>query len=233
MILMDKIVIFGNSQVACMNHFYLTHDASFTVTAFTVDGEYIEEDSLLGLPIIPFSEIESARPPDDHKMAVPLGFRKVNRFRAEKYSQAKAKGYQLISYVSAKAITWRDLVLGENCFVYEGAIIQPYAKIGNNVIIAPGSIVGHHSVVRDHCFLASHTVILGNVKVGQYSVLGANSTVRDQVTIASECIIGAGTLITKDTHEKGVYIGRPAELVPKPSNELSALLTWSVEAGKS
>jgi maltose O-acetyltransferase len=61
-------------------------------------------------------------------------------------------------------------------------------------------------------------------------VIGANSTIRDGgVTIARECIIGAGTLITKDTVEKGIYVSRPAELMPKRSDEVSAWLTWGMK----
>jgi sugar O-acyltransferase (sialic acid O-acetyltransferase NeuD family) len=224
---MEKVVLFGNAGVAKMNHFYLSHDSPYEVAAFTVDREYVKEDTLLGLPVVPFEDVESILPPSEYKMAVPLGFRKVNRFRAEKYSQAKAKGYELISYVSSRASTWPGLVVGDNCFIYENSAIGPFAAIGNNVIIAGGK-VGHHSIIEDHCFLAAYAVVLGGVIVGPYCVLGANSTIKDRITVARECIIGAGALITKDTIERGVYVSEPAELVPKRSDELSTWLTWGV-----
>jgi sugar O-acyltransferase (sialic acid O-acetyltransferase NeuD family) len=161
-------------------------------------------------------------------MSLPLGYRDVNRFRAAKYAQAKTKGYQLISYVSSKSITWSDLQIGENSFIFESAVVEPHVKIGNNVMIGQGSVVGHNSVIKDHCFLAPHTAIMGDVTVEPYSVFGANSTIRDGITIARECIIGAGVTITKSTKEKGVYISKPPDLLPKPSDELGAILTWPV-----
>jgi sugar O-acyltransferase (sialic acid O-acetyltransferase NeuD family) len=225
---MKKVILFGNNQVASLNHYYLTHDSEYKVAAFTIDKEFIKEDSLHGLPIIAFDNIESVCPPKEYAMALPLGFRRLNRFRMEKCNQAKSKGYELISYISSKAMIWKGFNPGENCFIYENSIVGPFAKIGNNVIIGPGSHIGHHSEIGDHCFFGSHAVVLGGVKVGPYCVFGGNSTVIDKVTVGAECIIAAGVTITKNTVEKGVYINVPAELMQKNSTSLSALLTWPV-----
>lgn len=230
---MDRVIIFGNGQEAEMNYIYLTHSSPYEVAAFTVDRAYIKEDMLLGLPVVPFEDIESVYPPDEFKMSLLISYRKLNRLRAEKYDQAKAKGYELISYVSPKAVTWPGLVMGDNCYIAENSVICPFAEIGNNVFIGAGSLVGHHSVIKDHCFVAPHAVILGSATIEPYCLIGANSTIRDGgVIVARECIIGAGVSITADTREKGVYINRAAELLPKPSNELSTWLTWSVKSHK-
>jgi sugar O-acyltransferase (sialic acid O-acetyltransferase NeuD family) len=229
-LLMDKIIVFGNSQGGALNYMYLTHDTPYEITAFTVDRKYIKEDTLFGLPVVPFEEIESIYPPDEYKMSINISYRKLNRLRAEKYAQAKAKGYHLISYVSSKAMTLHGLDIGDNCFIAEGTSIGPFVKIGNNVIISAGSIIGHHSVIKDHCFISPHAVVLGFTTIEPYCVIGANSTIRDGgITIARECIIGAGVLITRDTIERGVYINKSAELLPKRSNELSTWLTWGVK----
>lgn len=43
----------------------------------------------------------------------------------------------------------------------------------------------------------------------------ANVTIMPGVTIAKGCIIGAGTLVTEDTEENGIYVGIPARLIRK------------------
>lgn len=226
---MKNVIIFGNGQAAEMNYFYLTHSSPYTVTAFTVDRTYIKEDTLFGLPMVPFEDVESMYSPHEYKMSILMSYRNLNRVRAEKYDQAKAKGYELLSYVSPKAVTWPGLAIGENCYIGENSVICPFAEIGNNVLIGAGSLIGHHSVIKDHCFIAPHAVVLGSTTIEPYCLIGANSTIRDGgVTIARECIIGAGVTITADTQERGVYIGKAAELLPKPSNELSSWLTWSM-----
>jgi sugar O-acyltransferase (sialic acid O-acetyltransferase NeuD family) len=224
----EKVVIFGATEAAILSHFYLTYDSPYEIIAFTVNRDYIKEETLCELPVVPFEDIVSIYPPSDCKMFVAIMFGRVNRTRAEKYYEAKAKGYELISYVSSKAVTWPGLVVGDNCLIGQSCSIGPFVKIGNNVSISGGSVVGHDSVIKDHCFLAAHTVILGLVTIEPYCFLGANSTIRDNITIARECIIGAGATITKSTRERGVYIDQPAELLPKRSDELSTWLTWGV-----
>jgi sugar O-acyltransferase (sialic acid O-acetyltransferase NeuD family) len=213
--------------MARMTHYYLQHDSPHDVAAFTVDGARIVEGTLFGLPIVPFEDIQRLYPPTDYAMGVPITFGKVNKVRAAKYGEARAKGYELISYVSSKAATWPDLAIGDNCFIFESSIVGPYVTIGSDVIIA-GSSIGHNSVVGDHCFLAAGAVVLGSVTIGAYSVLGANSTCRDGITIGRECIVGAGATMTNSAPDRGVYVSRPAERLAKSSDVLSDWLNWPV-----
>jgi sugar O-acyltransferase (sialic acid O-acetyltransferase NeuD family) len=224
---MAKVVLFGNGQMTSMIHFYFTHDSPFEVAAFTVDAEHIKEKTLLGLPVVPFEDLERAYPPGEFDMSIPISYRNVNQLRAEKYQLAKAKGYRLINYISSKAITWPGLVIGDNCTILEGCVVQPFAQIGSNVIMGCNSLVGHDCVIGDHCFLAPGAVTLGYVRVGQYCFLGANSTIRDGITVANECVIGAGVTISRNTEEKQVYIGAQTQPLAKRSDELRQWLTWA------
>jgi sugar O-acyltransferase (sialic acid O-acetyltransferase NeuD family) len=216
----QRVIIFGTGEIAQVAHFYLTHDSPYEVIAFTVDREFKKENQFMGLPVVPFDNVAEVYPPDAYKMFLPLSYRKVNKLRAEKYNQAKAIGYQLISYISSKATVWPGLVVGDNCFILENNVIQPFASIGNDVILWSGNHIGHHSVIKDHCFIASHVVVSGSVTIEPYCFLGVNATLRDNITIASECVIGAGALVLGNTQAKGIYTGNPAKLNPKPSDEL-------------
>ncbi len=217
---MSKVVVFGTGDVASMVHTYLTHDSPHDVVAFTVDDEHMLSNSLFDLPIIPFEGIAARYPPDDFAMIIAIGFQQVNRVRAEKYVQAKALGYELLTYVHSKATVWPGLVIGDNCLVMENTVIQPFASVGNNVTLGSGSCVGHHSIIKDHCLLASHVDVSGNVTVEPYCFLGANSTIRDGVTIAAECVIGANVAILHNTNAREVYVTPRADLLPLPSDKL-------------
>ena len=225
---MAKVVVFGHTEMARMTHFYLRHNSPHEVAAFTVDAARITDASLLGRPIVPFEDVQELYPPAEFRMAVPIAFSQVNKLRAAKYQEARAKGYGLISYVSSKAVTWPDLRTGDNCFIFENSVVGPYVTIGDDVVIA-GSSIGHNSVIGDHCFLAAGSVVLGAVTIGAYSVLGANSTCRDGITIGSGCIIGAGVTMTNSARDGGVYVSRPAERLAKSSDVLSDWLNWPVK----
>lgn len=220
---MAKVVIFGVGQNAEVAFTYLTHDSEHEIVAFTLDAEYINSERHFDLPVIPFDSITEHYPPAEYKMFVPISFTQVNQLRAKKYYEAKQKGYQFISYISSNIQSWPDLSVGENCFILEQNVIQPFVEIGNNVVIWSANHIGHHSIIKDHCFIASHVVISGSVRIEPYCFLGVNATVRDNIIIARENVIGAGALILNDTKEKEVYMGHPAQLATKFSDELKRI----------
>ena len=54
-----KIVIFGESQLASLAHFYFKHDSPHEVVAFTVDKDYKTADEYEGLPLVSFETVEN------------------------------------------------------------------------------------------------------------------------------------------------------------------------------
>jgi sugar O-acyltransferase (sialic acid O-acetyltransferase NeuD family) len=217
---MAKLVIFGAGDIARLAQYYFTSDSEHEVKAFTVDQKYWQADTFLDLPLVPFEEIANAYAPGEYKMFVALSYAGMNKLREEKYRQAKASGYQLVSYVSSRCSFLTDNPVGDNCFILEDNTIQPFVKIGNNVTLWSGNHIGHDAVIEDHCFLASHIVVSGYVRIGNNCFIGVNATLRNSITIAPETLIGAGAVIMKDTVEKGVYLPQRAELFSKKSDEI-------------
>lgn len=224
---MERVVLFGNGEMASQIYFYLTHDSPFDVAGFTVDGDHLEGDTLFGLPVVPFAEVEHRFPPDDFRMSVPVSYRQVNQLRAAKYHEAKSMGYQLINYIGSKAMTWPGLITGDNCIILEGCVVQPFSRLGNNVIMGCGSHLGHNSVIGDHCFLGPNAVVLGHVQVEPFCFIGANATIRDGLTIARESVVGAGVTLRRNTLPKQVYITPDGDPLGKPSDQLRNWLTWA------
>jgi sugar O-acyltransferase (sialic acid O-acetyltransferase NeuD family) len=202
---LKRAVIFGTTGFAEVAHAYLSADSPYEIAAFTVHREFRTSEELFGLPVVPFEELEERFPPREVEMFVAMGFGKVNKRRAEIYALCKSKGYRLLTYVNSRAIYLGQLNVGDNCFILENNVIQPFVTIGNNVVMWSGNHIGHHSRIGDNCFISSHVVISGNCDIGNNTFIGVNATLRDGVKVAPECIIGAGALILKNTVEKGVY----------------------------
>lgn len=203
---MSKIIVFGAGKIADEAYFYLTNDSTHEVVAFTIDAAYLNNKQKLGLPVIPFEDVEGSYPPGDFKMFVAVGYQDLNKFRAHKYEEAKAKGYELISYVSSRASNFGDVEIGDNCFVLEFVTIQPCARIGNDVFIWSGNHIGHHATVNDHCYIAGNVVISGNTRIEPYCFIGVSATLGHEIVVGAESLIGAGSLITKNVPPQSVYI---------------------------
>lgn len=218
---MAKLVIFGAGDAARLARHYFTRDSEHEVVAFTVDRAYhAGQDTFLDLPLIDFETISHLYSPASYKMFISVGYTKMNKVRAQKYYQAKAYGYELVSYISSRCSFLTDSRPGDNCFILEDNTIQPFVQIGSNVTLWSGNHIGHDAIIEDHCFITSHVVVSGRVHVQPYCFIGVNATLRNGITVAPETLIGAGAIIMKDTVEKGVYVPRRAELVSQKSDEV-------------
>jgi sugar O-acyltransferase (sialic acid O-acetyltransferase NeuD family) len=200
-----KLVIVGDSAIAEVAFEYFTHDSPYEVAAFAVNDAFRTRDALFDRPVVAFESLETTHPPADHDVFVALSYQKLNRVRARLFGEAKAKGYRLASYVSARAFVWRNVTIGENCFIFENNVLQPFVRIGDDVTLWSGNHIGHHSRVRDHAFIASHVVISGFCDIGEYTFMGVNATVANNVTIARDNLIGANAVILRDTEPGKLY----------------------------
>ena len=218
---MKRLVLFGTGDIARLAHVYFATDSRYDVVAFTVDRAYCKGTSFNDLPLIPFDEVEKKFPPSKHSMFVALSYAQMNRLRAEKYADARQKGYTLASYVSSRCTYLSDHAPRDNCFILEDNTIQPFVRIGSNVTLWSGNHVGHDSRIGDHCFLASQIVVSGRVSVGAYTFIGVNATLRNAITIAPRTLIGAGAAVMADTVEGGVYLGPRATLHDKRSDQVT------------
>lgn len=213
---MAKVIVFGVMDTAELAHFYLTHDSEHEVVAFTVSRDYLKDDQFRGLPLVAFEDVETLYSPAEFRFFAPMTGRGMNKNRERIYLEAKAKGYEFISYVSSRATTFGNPI-GENCFILEDNTIQPFTTIGNNVVLWSGNHIGHHGQIKDHVFFTSHVVMSGHCVIEPYCFFGVNSTIRDFLHIAQGTLVGMAAAIYKDTDEWGVYIGNPAKKLPTPS----------------
>jgi sugar O-acyltransferase (sialic acid O-acetyltransferase NeuD family) len=207
-----KLIIVGDRAFAEIAFEYFSHDSPYDVVAFSVEREFITRDGLFGLPVVPFEDLENEYDPQEHKIFIALTYARLNRVRTRLFQTAKAKGYKPASYVSSRAFVWNNVEIGQNCFIFENNVVQPYVRIGDNCILWSGNHIGHHSTINANCFVSSHVVISGCVEIGENCFLGVNSTIVNNVKVASDNVVGAGALILKDTAENTVHKGTPASI---------------------
>jgi sugar O-acyltransferase (sialic acid O-acetyltransferase NeuD family) len=201
---MAQVIIFGTSDVAEIVHFYLKHDSEHEVVGFTVDDAYRKSDSFNDLPLVSYEQLEDYYPPSEYKLFIAISYQKVNKLRAEKYFNAKERGYSFISYISSEA-SYYGTPVGENSFIFANSTIQPFTSIGNNCLLFGANTIGHHCVINDHCFLTSDVILGGGSTVGEYTFIGLNATIRNHLKIGKENIIGAGAILLSNTEDKAVY----------------------------
>jgi len=206
-----KLIIIGDSAFAEIAREYFDVDTNYEVVAFSVESPYLKRDQLQGLPVVAFETLDQLYSPFDHDIFVAITYTQLNRLRARFVSMAKGKGYALASYISPRAFLWRNVEVGEHCFVFEDNTLQPFVKIGDNVVLWSGNHIGHHSIVRSNCFISSHVVISGFCDIGENSFLGVNCTLFNNVAIGKDNWIGPGVTISQSTEPAALYSAQESE----------------------
>jgi sugar O-acyltransferase (sialic acid O-acetyltransferase NeuD family) len=202
-----NLILIGDSAFAEIAYEYFQHDSDYEVVAFCVEREFLKRDSLFGLPVVAFENLQDLYEPSAHSFFAANVYTQKNQLRTRLYRRAKEKGYAAASYISSRAFVWRNCKVGEHCFIFENNVVQPFVTIGDNVILWSGNHIGHHSTIMNHCFVSSHVVISGFCRIGESCFMGVNSTVANNLNIGNNCVIGAGALIISDVEDDTTAVG--------------------------
>jgi carbonic anhydrase/acetyltransferase-like protein (isoleucine patch superfamily) len=220
---MADIVLFGAGQLAEVAKAYIDAHGPDRVVGFTVDVAYLREATFHGLPVVAWEELEQRFPPKDVELLGPISFRRLNEFRRDRHLEGKARGYRFASFIHPAAHIYAQEV-GENAFILEGNIIQPFARIGQGAMMFGANAIGHHTVVGDYCFVASHVAVGGAARVGELSYLSLASVVESGVMLGPKCFLDVGAVVKENLPAGSVVRASEGRVSRLPSARMKRLL---------
>ena len=105
----------------------------------------------------------------------------------------------------------KDVKIGKNCKVQSHSFICELVTIGDNTVIAHGvmfinDLFATGGPANGDKNLWKSTTIGNNVSIG------SNATILP-VSICDNVVIGAGSVVTKNITEAGIYVGNPAKKI--------------------
>ena len=217
---MTGVIIFGIRENSEVLAYYIKKDSGRRLIGFAVDGKYLKEDQFSGCPVIAYEDLKSNQKKiESFEIMAPLSPEGMNRKRETIFNRIKQDGFKLGSYISSRANVYVEEV-GENTFILEGNVIQPFVKVGNNVLLWSGNHIGHHTTLADHVTVTSHVVVSGRCSICSYSYLGVNSTIRDGLTLAEGTFLAMGANLNVNTEPWSVYRGEVATRTKIPSTRM-------------
>jgi len=139
--------------------------------------------------------------------------------RIKLFEKVKDIGFNFPIIISPYAVIAGDVKIGEGTAVMHRVVVNVGSVIGRNCILNTGCIVEHDCKIGDHVHVASGAVLSGGVEVGYAAHIGAGAVIKQGVKIGKRSVIGAGSVVVKDVPEDSVYVGVPArELVKNGGN---------------
>lgn len=131
-----------------------------------------------------------------------------------------------------------EIIIGENCELKKGCQILSYGgkiKIGNSCSVNPYSILYGQGdlIIGDGVRIATQTVIIPSnhifdsaekqikdqgllnkgIVIEDDVWIGCGCRILDGITIKKGSVIGAGSVVNKDTDPFGIYVGIPAQKI--------------------
>jgi len=117
-------------------------------------------------------------------------------------------------------------VIGRECIVGKSVYIDHTVVIGDRVKIQNGVSIYHGVTVEDDVFLGPHMTFTNDLYprafdpewhvvptiVRKGASVGANVTVVCGVELGSYCMVGAGSVVTRDVPPHALVIGNPARI---------------------
>ncbi|MEQ9423817.1 MAG: acyltransferase [Cyclobacteriaceae bacterium] len=101
--------------------------------------------------------------------------------------------------------------IGENCKIQSHSFICELVEIGNNCFIGHG-VMFINDLFEGGKPAGGNKQLWKSTKVGSNVSIGSNATILP-VQICDGAVIGAGSVVTKDIVEKGIYVGNPARKI--------------------
>lgn len=108
-----------------------------------------------------------------------------------------------------------NIEIGDNFYSNHNLIILDPAKVtfGDNVFIGPNCAFYTPEHPIDAKTRNKGLEYAFPIKVGNNVWLGGNVTVLSGVSIGDNCVIGAGSVVTKDIPENSVAVGNPCKVI--------------------
>ena len=121
------------------------------------------------------------------------------------------------------------------CTIGSNSFVGPFCEIQKNVNIGPNCKIQSHSFICEfvdigaQCFIGHGVMFINDLfqeggpaggdqtkwkatRIGSNVSIGSNATILP-VSICDGVVIGAGSVVTKDITEKGIYAGNPAKKI--------------------
>lgn len=118
-----------------------------------------------------------------------------------------------------------DVIIGNQTIVGLGNVIIGPVQIGNKVMLAQNIVVSglNHGYEDVTLSPSEQKEVCKEVIISDDVWIGANSVITAGVILGKHCIIGAGSVVTKNIPEFSVAVGNPAKVI-KRYNSLT--LSW-------
>ncbi len=118
-------------------------------------------------------------------------------------------------------------VIGDQVSIGTGSVIEHHVLINDGVRIHSQAFIPEYCTLEEGAWIGPNVVVtnalyplspdaksnLKGAHIKKNAKVGANSTLLPGITLGENCLVGAGSVVTKDVPAKKVVAGNPAQII--------------------
>jgi len=183
--MVSQLLVYGSQEFGHVVK-NLVLDCGYEFAGFIDD--YAMGENILGS----YDYVTKMFSPDVFGIVIAIGYKDLMA-RWHIYQKVLADGYSTPSLIHPRAYVSRSSVVGQGAIVMAGVVVDA-AKVSDLVVLWPGVIVNHDSVIGTNTFLSPNSTVCGFVCVGQSCFVGAAVVIVDHRTVSDFTFIKAGSV---------------------------------------
>lgn len=206
-----NIIIFGSSGHAGMAIDIIKSSKDFNLVGL-IDNE--KTDSYMGINIL-CNDDNVGKIIKEHNIEgyfIAIGSIKIRK-KVFDYISSNFPHIKAINLIDQSAILSKNCNIGKGNIIMPGAIINTNSIIGDFNIINTNASLDHDNEVENFCNISPGVITGGNTTIKSFSNIGLGSNIINDIIIGENCIVGAGSLILKNTDSNSKYWGQPAKKI--------------------
>lgn len=208
---MTKLLIIGGG-----GHAKVVADVALSMrhweSLIFVDDRYPVLKQVLGFPVLGRSaDLQEIIVKENIKEAfVAIG---NNLRRLSLLDQCRKFGLAIPNLIHPSAIISPFAKLGEGILIMPQTVINCAANLGSGCIINTAAIIEHDCILSDGVHISPNAALAGGVQIGHGSWVGIGSSIKEQIKIGENVIIGAGSVVIRDVRDNCTIAGVPASFI--------------------
>lgn len=154
--------------------------------------------------------------PSSMEAVVAIGEPFVRQVLIEKLDSCRVP---LATLVDELAVVSESASAGDGAIIFPGCYLSAGVRLGRNVTMIAGALVGHDTIVGENCVLSGHVNLGGGCSVGSNSYLGMGVQVREMTRIGHGAVVGMGSIVFADIPDEVIALGNPCRVLRQNSTK--------------
>lgn len=111
--------------------------------------------------------------------------------------------------ICAHTLVENDVIIGNSVTIKSGVYLWDGLRIEDNVFIGPAVAFANDKYPRSKQYPTTFPETI----IREGASIGANATILPGIILGKKCMVGAGSVVTKDVPDYALVIGNPAKII--------------------